>query len=39
MVSSNVDKEDIAIAISYSGESKEVIKSIENAKLKELNFL
>ncbi|HBL8636812.1 TPA: MurR/RpiR family transcriptional regulator [Clostridioides difficile] len=34
MVSSNVDKEDIAIAISYSGESKEVIKSIENAKLK-----
>ena len=27
-------KEDIAIAISYSGESKEVIKSIENAKLK-----
>ncbi|MCC0630658.1 MurR/RpiR family transcriptional regulator [Clostridioides sp. ES-S-0108-01] len=34
MVSSNVEKEDIAIAISYSGESKEVIKSIENAKLK-----
>ncbi|WOW47118.1 MurR/RpiR family transcriptional regulator [Clostridioides difficile] len=34
MVSSNVDKEDISIAISYSGESKEVIKSIENAKLK-----
>lgn len=32
MVSSNIDKDDIAIAISYSGESKEVIKSIENAK-------
>ncbi|MBQ9012376.1 MAG: MurR/RpiR family transcriptional regulator [Bacilli bacterium] len=34
MVSSNLDKYDIAIAISYSGKSKEVIKSIENAKSK-----
>jgi len=32
MVSSNLDKEDVAIAISYSGKSKEVIKAIENAK-------
>lgn len=34
MVSSNLDKDDIAIAISYSGKSKEIIKSIENAKSK-----
>ena len=34
MVSSNLDKDDIAIGISYSGKSKEVIKSIENAKNK-----
>ena len=34
MVSSNLDKDDIAIGISYSGKSKEVIKSIENAKSK-----
>lgn len=34
MVSSNLDKDDIAIAISYSGKSKEIIKSIENAKIK-----
>ena len=32
MVSSNLDKEDVAIAISYSGKSKEVIKAIKNAK-------
>jgi len=32
MVSSNLDKEDVAIAISYSGKSKEVIKAIENGK-------
>ena len=33
MVSSNLNKDDIAISISYSGKSKEVIKSIENAKI------
>jgi len=32
MVSSNLDKDDVAIAISYSGKSKEVIKAIENGK-------
>ena len=32
MVSSNLNKDDVAIAISYSGKSKEVIKAIENAK-------
>ncbi|MGL5378725.1 MurR/RpiR family transcriptional regulator [Clostridium sp.] len=32
MVSSNLSSNDVAIAISYSGKSKEVIKSIENAK-------
>ena len=33
MVSSNINKDDLAISISYSGKSKEVIKSIENAKI------
>jgi len=28
MVSSNLNKDDVAIAISYSGKSKEVIKAI-----------
>lgn len=32
MVSSNLSSNDVAIAISYSGKSREVIKSIENAK-------